>query len=336
MNEEFTTVPDIPRDRWSRPMIIPAGGGRPVAYTRCTTYVSALEDTYNLGLWQQRMVAKGLATRPDLLLSASSLVSDMDGNKARLNRLCDDAREAAAASAAATTGTALHALTERIDRGLDVGVIPDQYRPHIDAYQAATSDLEAVHVEQFTVLDELRIGGTPDRILRIPGEDGLVIGDVKTGNIEYGAGKIAMQMAVYAHSVIYRPDGSRTPIDGLRTDKGLIIHLDAATGTCELVWVDLNAGWEGVQLCTQVRGWRKRKGLTTPCTTATPASKPSSQADQAAGAALTNAIATAATVDDLTQLWIQAGQAGLWTDSHTAAAAARKAALTQATVRATA
>src|SRR5215831_14489249 len=98
--------PAIRRDRWLRPLVVPPGGGKPVPYTRCTTYVSALEDTYNLSRWQQRMVAIGLAERQDLLLAVAAHRDD----KAHLNELCEKALEAAKGSAPATTGTALHKL----------------------------------------------------------------------------------------------------------------------------------------------------------------------------------------------------------------------------------
>jgi hypothetical protein len=45
---------DIARDHYGRPLITPLGGGKPVGYTRTTTYVSALEDTYNLEQWKCR------------------------------------------------------------------------------------------------------------------------------------------------------------------------------------------------------------------------------------------------------------------------------------------
>lgn len=336
---------ELPRDRWGRPLVIPPEGGKPVPYTRCTTYVGCLEDTYNLGLWQQRMVATGLAQRPDLLLQVSSLgmqptkgTPDYKKWRAGMDEACGAAREAAAASSAATIGTALHALTERLDRGLDVGIIPDSYKPHLAAYEQATATFEAVHIEQFTVNDDLKIGGTPDRILKIDGHDKLVVGDLKTGDTEYGIGKMCMQLSVYAHSLVYHPaTGQRAPLGDVDLDRGLIIALNATTGQCELKWIDLAAGWDAVQLATQVRAWRARKGLATPyqpttdAPPATPAVQPAAMAGDAE-AALIVAIKSATNADELVQLWTAAGNR--WTDQHTALAAERKAQLqtpTQAT-----
>lgn len=322
------------RDRWGRPLVVPPGGGKPVAYTRCTTFVGCLEDTYNLGQWQRRMVAAGLAARSDLLLRASSLGLQPADNgeakrwKAAMNEVCDKAQEAAQASASATIGTALHELTERIDRGETLGPVPADYQPHLAAYRAATAGFGVRHIERFTVHDGLQIGGTPDRVLEVDGR--LVIGDVKSGDTVYGIGKIAMQLAVYAQSQLYDPaTGERTPLDGIDLEQGLVIALNAKTGTCELKWVDLAAGWEAVQLAAQVRRWRSRKDLSQPYGSTVvpllppdPDTEPTTAATQAA---FESAIRTADSVEELKVLWRDAGPA--WTEHHTALAAARKAEL---------
>ena len=87
----------VSRDRWGRPLITPPEGGKAVPYVRVTTLAGTLEDTYNLGKWQQRQVAMGIAARPDLV----ALVSAARGDKGALNAVCEQAHEAAASSAAA-------------------------------------------------------------------------------------------------------------------------------------------------------------------------------------------------------------------------------------------
>lgn len=318
----FTTpAAVVERDRWSRPLVTPPGGGKAVPYTRATTFVDCLDDKTNLARWQQRKVALGLAARPDLLLAVAT-TDDPDGaGKGALNRACEDAMEAAQSRAAATTGTALHKFTERMDRGEDVGHVPLEYRPDLDAYRDTTSALDMVAVENFVVLDQYQVGGTFDRLVVHEGR--LKIADIKTGGIDYGAGKIAMQLAVYAHSAFYDPvTGERTPIahDGLEVDltEGIVIHLPAGTGTCTLHRVDLTAGWEQVPLAAAVRAWRSRKGLIT----ALDASTPARPAPTIADPDLPALIALAGTVDDLLNLW-QAHQ-DIWTDALTQQAAARK------------
>ena len=250
--------PEVLRDRFGRPLI-KQPNGKTKGYTRCTTYVGALEDTYNLQLWTQRMVALGLAQREDLMLAAASL-TDRPEDKKALNDICSQAREAAAASSSATKGTALHKMCERLDRG-EKFQIPTAAKADIEAYRTATKHLRWQRIETLLVHDELEVAGTPDRI---GGPTGTLprVYDIKTGSIEYGIGKIAMQMAMYANSHAYDiTTGERQPLT-VDLNVATIIHLPAGEGRCELVDVDIRAGWEGVQLATQVREWRKRKDFT--------------------------------------------------------------------------
>lgn len=243
---------EIPRDDWGRPLVVPIDGGDPVPYTRCTTYVGAIEDTYKLGRWQQRMVAVGLADRRDLQLAVAAHREDTQ----RLDAICENAIEAARGRSAATMGTALHAITETHDRGDPVGVLPDEAQRDLDAYIAATTELKPIHIEQFCVLDLLKIGGTPDRIVRY--SDGKrYVADLKTGKLDYGYMKIAAQLAVYARSRPYdAATGKRLDPHGAETDRGIVIHLPAGEGVCTLWWIDLLQGWEVVRLCRGVRDKR--------------------------------------------------------------------------------
>jgi hypothetical protein len=247
-----TPAPQIARDpRWGRPLVVPPEGGSRVTYTRATTFVGVVEDTYNLARWQMRMVALGLDERPDLRLAVAAHRDD----KAKLNTICEDAQEAAKAHAAATIGTGLHALTEQMDRGMEVRA-PEEYRADLAAYAQATEELTAVYIEQFCVQDPLKVGGTPDRVVRYQGK--RYIADLKTGSIEYGFLKIAAQLAMYARSRPYDPaTDTRMDRHGAELDKGIIIHLPAGTGVCTLYWVDLLAGWELVRIARDLRDRRK-------------------------------------------------------------------------------
>lgn len=334
----FETVQAEPgRDPWGRPLVIPPGGGKPTPYTRCTTFIDVLEDKFNLQKWMQRMVAVGIATRPDLHVAAASLATDPDGNKKQLDDVCEQAVKAAKGTAKATIGTALHSYIERINLRQDPGIIPDAYQPHINAYKAATGILHPIHVERFVVQDELEVGGTPDLIANIDGEQGAHVCDLKTGpaTLRYGALKIAMQMAIYAHSQLYNPaSGTREQLD-VNLDRGLVIALDSDTAKCSLHWVDLVAGWEAVQVAKLVRQWRKRKGIladyTPPAAAQPTAGAPVlSNATDPVGAhiqaALYAAIAESPDRDSLQNLWERS--MNVWTDSHTEAAKRRLEALT--------
>ena len=62
----------------------------------------------------------------------------MDSKRA-LNRIGDDAKEAAAASARANEGTALHAFTEQIDLGKKPDIHDESIRRDVDAYRDAVN-----------------------------------------------------------------------------------------------------------------------------------------------------------------------------------------------------
>jgi hypothetical protein len=241
------------RDRFGRPYVTPPGGGRQITYTRCTTFIDVLEDKFRLEQWRQRQVALGLADRKDLILA----VAAHRGDKERLNGICDEAREYALSSAAATMGTALHALTQLVDRGTPLPVISDDAAADLDAYRDAMKPLTVVAQEQFGVHDHLKVAGTWDRVVEWKGR--RFIADIKTGKIDWDINKISMQLAVYSRCQVYDiPTNTRMHHD-VDQSNGLIIHLPAGAARCDLIWVNLRDGWEGVELAGQVREWRRRK-----------------------------------------------------------------------------
>lgn len=255
---------EIERDRWGRPMILPPGGGEPRAYVRVSTMAKALDDLNNLMRWKQRKTAQGLLTRPDLItrLAGALANGDPDSNvytKRELDQICKEATEAAGASAGASTGTGLHALTEAIDRGDEPLFVPDADRSRLDAYRIATADYRALDAEVFVVNDQLGVAGSFDRTWLCP--DGRVrVGDLKTGKSEpeYPL-PVAMQLAMYAHGKRYDPDtGARSPIDPrLDESTGLLVHLPASGG-CRVVPLNLDKGWQAARTAAQAyaaRAW---------------------------------------------------------------------------------
>jgi hypothetical protein len=317
----------VPRDHWDRPLVVPPGGTKPVAYTRCTTFVDCLEDKFKLGRWEQRQTALGLADRPDLLLS----VSAHRGDKNALDDIVDKAKEAAKSSAKSTTGTALHKLCEQRDRGEQLGVIPVAHQADLRAYEAAIRGMTFHYIEQFTVHDGHKVGGTPDRVLEWQGQH--YIGDIKTGSIEWGGLKIAMQLAMYAHSVPYHPTSGRLPYaHTVDTQRALVIHLPAGEGQCYLHWVNIAAGWEAVHTAADVRKWRARRDWFTVADPEPPAPVPATgdsivdvgrMAEHLVGSLIDNAIS----FEELREIWAGAVKDGTWTDEHVQLAKQRRAEL---------
>lgn len=260
---------EIPRDRWGRPLVQPPEGGKPVPYARASSFGDVLDDKTNLAKWQLRMACKGLSIRPELALAAATTPLE---EKWKLNKIAEDAIEAAGGSAKATVGTSLHTLTELLDRSEPLPAYPAQYERDLAAYQAATKPFKHHLIEQFVVNDELQVAGTPDRVSEAlerlvfgtwhiePSE--VVIGDLKTGGHPDYLGKYAVQLAIYSRSCLYDPaTGERSPLPDIYQGLGVVFHMPAGEGRCDLYALDLQAGYEGARLAADVRKWRARKGL---------------------------------------------------------------------------
>lgn len=260
-----TTPIEVPRDRWSRPLIIPPEGGETVPYTRVSTLAKALDDLNNLMQWKARKTAEGLVRRPDLLTLISGAIANGDPDtdwptKKALNAAVEQAMEAAGASKGATAGTGFHSLTEAIDKGNEPLFVSEADQVRLDAYREATASIEWLDIECFVVNDQVRAAGTFDRLGRLP--DGrVVVADLKSGKSEADYPfSTTVQIATYANGLRYDPEtGARSPLHAdLDVSTGLLIHLPPSGG-CTLYELDLARGWQAAQLAAQVRDARSWK-----------------------------------------------------------------------------
>lgn len=250
---------------------------RRLAYTRVTTFIDCIEDKSNLMAWEGRMVLVGAAKDPSYLDNVLDQVDLLAGDKdeqkqARdwLNRRAQSAKTTAGASIKAEKGTELHGLSELVDQGIE---LPDHSSfgdiIDMDAYKTVTTPLlNIVHTERLVVLDEFKVAGTPDRVstirdgVTLVAPDGhvfspeeLIITDLKTGSVEYGALKMAMQLSIYSRAVLYK-DGQRTSMGNVNRNWGIIIHVAAGSGECDLYWADLSMGWRAVAIAREIRQLR--------------------------------------------------------------------------------
>lgn len=300
---------EIPRDRWGRPMVLQPDGKKRIAYRRATTFVKALDDMSGLMKWNARQVALGMGQRKDLVLAAAA--ADL-ADKKKLGEIADKAAEHAKGMSgdAAETGTALHSLTERVDRGERLGVIPAEYKADIEAYKRATAHIEFTGIETFRVHDDWQVAGTADRIGVLNGRP--MIMDIKTGSVDFPHA-MAMQLAIYSRSVPYdiatdTRTADPTPVD---LNYGVIIHLPAGQGRCDLYRIDIAKGWGACLIARKVWDWRSTKNLTELVTE--PAEPPTWE----------SLIAEADTVEELRVIWSRAKELGELTPALKKAAAAR-------------
>ena len=274
---------DVPRDSYGRYLIprypfdgpmIPEhepvrGEGMAQPWTRVSTLSKAVQDFEGLHAWKMRLLAKGIASRPDLyVLAAASRLDD----RGQLTSVVDQALDAAEMKSSSNLGTALHAFTDQVDRGEDV-TVPAPWDKDIAAYLDAlkTNDIQIIPgMAEVRVVDPslkegkaAGVAGTFDRIVMYRGRP--TVADVKTGSdpLKYGAGAISIQLGRYATAwAIWDGEFFRPMPKDLRTDVALVVHLPAGKGVCEVYEVDLEPGHEAVKLCMAVRAWRRdSKGI---------------------------------------------------------------------------
>lgn len=265
MSNDMETVGEGPRrDRWGRYLIVPPDGGRPVALTRATTISGLLDSRHAIEKWQQRHVAVGLASRPDLLAQVQSTTID---DKDTLNSVCQKALDASGSDAAASMGTALHRVVEKVN--LDPAAeVPEAFAERIAEYRRVM-DAHGVTVctdavEQIHVLAGLGIAGMADCHVMVGGR--RYIFDLKTGSsVDYGAGGYSVQLAIYANATsIYDPHAeAHLPMPEVDQERAIICHLPAKGGPATLKWLDIAAGREALEHAAFAHRWRSRKNLLT-------------------------------------------------------------------------
>ena len=244
-------------------------------YSRPSGWGSDLDDESALTLWKIDRAMEGVACNPSIAAMVASNIGIKEGAKDRREQAITRGR----GEEAADIGTALHKMTERVERA-DGFAAPEPYATDIAQYLTCldragfTSD----YIECHLVNDEWRAAGTADRIYRahrpldVPGFNVIVPGqrvlaDLKTGKkLDYSLPGFAIQLALYCDSQFYDVEtNERTPMpDDLRTDVALLVHMPAGTGTCEFHWLDLQVGREGCRIVRDVRRWRKRSDFAHP------------------------------------------------------------------------
>lgn len=265
-SDEFSLLAEAPKDRWGRYKISDPASGKERGYTRVTTIAKVLDDSSSLADWKTRMAITGIVQRADLLAQASTALDD----RSKLNKIANDAIDAAGAYSRANLGTALHSITQQLDLGMKPQILQG-LQADIETYVASIAawdfGMRKEWIEVLLINDEFEYAGTADRIVTT--RDGKIcIFDLKTGtDLSYSFGSIAVQLAMYANAdwIYDWKTGERTALpEGLDMKEGIICHLPAGEATCKFYTVDLEAGWEAAKMSFATRNWRKRKDLFKP------------------------------------------------------------------------
>jgi hypothetical protein len=216
--------------------------------TRCLDVIAAP----GLVTWKMKRVAHLVATDLGLQALAADESTVYEAVKRALDRSDQEAN----------IGTAVHALSERIDAGtLNRPAMPPVVGGFLDAYSDASAlfgfDIVATEVTVFN--HEVGYAGTADRLLRLTAHPGLglIVADLKTGKDVYA--EMAMQLAALANAQGIWDHATQThqPMpDGLRTDIGLVIHLRPERW--DLVVVDLTEAWPAYRAAVELWRWREQ------------------------------------------------------------------------------
>lgn len=255
-------------------------------FQRVSTLIKKVEtDRWHLDQWMKRQVLVGAGRRDDLVLAVKSMRPDpvygwTDRQKQEINKLVEKAEEAAKDLDGAITGTAVHTLTERLDRGesLDSVIrgLPAQAEADLRAYEALIrlNDWQVIEIERTVVNDDLSVAGTFDRVYVIPGLSALlgpgdcqyrhgdhgpggpmgelaVTGDVKTEKDPLKNGlHIGPQLAIYSRArrmwlpMAAQVGSSATYVSApcVRQDVAVVVHV--RNGHAVPMFVNLTDGWE--------------------------------------------------------------------------------------------
>lgn len=228
-------------------------------FSRVTTVAKALDDEYGLGVWEKRMVAQGIAARPDLALAVLAATDDKE-----LDKSAELAKECAGGNVGSRHGKAFHAISERVDRGEKVK-LPSSFRADLDAYLKAMSCFETDTIERLVMLSDIGVAGTLDRLVRVLGhpEWGLCVLDIKTGDVERKWTSILVQITLYARAKLWFDLESQSykPMPEVNQDIGFVMHVPRGEGTATLYQLDLTLGDEIIFQCLEVRRLRTLKGI---------------------------------------------------------------------------
>lgn len=278
---------EVPRDRRGKPRILPPDKVMPEAapsrdrvlrtYGRPSDFAEVVDDHYNLDRWRERRIVEGLMKERRLQLEYANLgdVEESYETKQAANKVIKKMINAARADEKADEGTGVHALTERLDHGLEIKFIPGDFEGNMADWARLTKDFDIRGIEVFVVEDHYRLAGTFDRMFwyHVPCPNcgaNLYIGDLKTGKTTWGGLKMGAQLGIYAHGQPYNPStGERTPlglnretgdIEKVCTCRGIIVDIPAGQpeGTGRLRWLNIAQGWNlAVRLAHEIRAARK-------------------------------------------------------------------------------
>jgi len=248
------------RDRYGRRLIIPPGGGDPVAYASASTIAGMVTGGGGLPYWMAGNTAIQVARDADLRLAFATM--DYERDKSKVVETVKIAMARAGTNRASLMGTAVHGFTEPSCRQCGArphGDVPEELAADVEAYETtlARKGLESVDSEVFIVNDDLGVCGSFDDLYYWEPAGVYVVADKKTGSLK--PAQIAAQLAIYANGQRYDSatgERSRLAPAGHLFNRlvGLSVHLPLGQGRAVIQPVDLTMGLELARAAVTI--WR--------------------------------------------------------------------------------
>jgi hypothetical protein len=270
LDDEHSTRGDYRRANGAPLVSDPSDPDKSLRYSRPSGYGKPLDDENALVNWKINKSMLGVALSP--ALSAQVAAVDQK-DKPSLLALRNEALNKGAANEAADMGTALHAMTHRMENPEDDWEPPEQYAGDLDAYLNTIRQYGLISemIEVPMVNDDWKAAGTADRIYRttvdLTAPDGstiqagtLLLGDIKTGkSLDFSPPGYSVQMAIYAtgqlYDVVTEKRLATPPINQLWT---VLVHLPVGKSDCNLYFLSIEVGNHGAYLAHLVKEWRNR------------------------------------------------------------------------------
>ena len=232
--------------------------GKPLAYTRVTSFAAAAEDGSGLKHWVAWQAVRGALADPD-----SDTVTAVKAATQVPVTLIERLADAGGGGEARDTGSRRHKVVAYGLAGVDLSPMPGPARQQAERVIDAVRSLgELTHLEAPIVCDRWQCCGTADYILRAA--DGTtVVADLKTGSKGPRLLSTSAQLAAYAagqhfdHKQQQRTGSVAADMDSVRL---AVIWAPQTGEPPRVIWLDTAEAVRSAELAHTVRQARRDWG----------------------------------------------------------------------------
>jgi hypothetical protein len=259
---------EIERDRWGRPVGPWVDDETSVAIRMSTMSKAATHsDPGGLMDWAAARAVEGILR--DRGASDAARVALSTGDEKATKAAVARASTAGGRDTSSERGTALHEAIVADLQGTPLDLLDADAARSVAAARVELdrAGLRVILAEQFGVLvsGDLTVAGSYDLLVQHVESGAFRIADIKTSaklnDRKYPLG-VSAQVAGYARMRRYCPRVGWLRDPEIDLDLGYLLSVPIDAGKAYLDRLDLQIGWEGLQLGHAVREWQSKKPLT--------------------------------------------------------------------------